>query len=260
MNLEGPRRVSITRFAVLGTVGLTLSSAASAFGQTPATPPPPPPRLEASAQFSFLNTSGNASSRSLGAGADLAWRPDPWTHTAKVTFAQTESDEELTARSIAAAYRASRVLRKRLEAWGQYDFLRDVFAGVEQRHVVESGLSYLVVDAAPQTLRFDVGLGYLHEKQPTTSIDSATVLLGAAYRVDISPTSFFTYAPRFLLPLSDSDSWKFDQDTALTLTINQTLAVKLSHTLRYSHHPAAGFKTTDTVLGVSLVAKIQRPK
>jgi len=251
--------VAITRSAVLGAVGLSLFSAASAFRQTPATPPPPPPRLEASAQFSFLSTNGNASTRSLGAGADFAWRPDPWVHTAKLTFAQTESDDELTARSIASAYRSSRVLNKRLSAYGQYDFLRDVFAGIEQRHVVEGGLSYLAVDAAPQTLRFDVGLGYLHEEQPTTSIDSATLSLGAAYRVDISPTSSFTYAPRFLLPLADTGMWKFDQDTALTLAINQALAVRLIHTLRYSNRPAAGFKTTDTILGVSLVAKMKRP-
>ena len=31
------------------------------------------------AQVTFLDTSGNASSQSLGAGGTLVWRPDPWT-------------------------------------------------------------------------------------------------------------------------------------------------------------------------------------
>ena len=75
-------RLSVTLVQLLG--------ASPAFAQAP---PPPPPRLEASAQFTFLDTSGNSSSQSLGAGGDVVWRPAPWTYTAKALFAQAEDDE-----------------------------------------------------------------------------------------------------------------------------------------------------------------------
>src|SRR5262245_58398485 len=126
-------------------VVLVVLGASPAFAQAPAAPPEPPPRLEASAQFTFLDTSGNSSSQSLGAGGDVAWRPDPWIYTAKAIFAQAEDDGVLSARSFAGLFRASRKLNERLAVYGQYDFLRDVFAGVEQRHVIEGGVSYLAV-------------------------------------------------------------------------------------------------------------------
>ena len=231
--------------------------------QTPApapAPPPPPPRLEASGQFTFLSTRGNTDTQSLGAGGDVTFRPDPWIYRAKAVFAQTESEEELSARSFAALFRAARVLTPRLAVYGQYDFLRDRFAGVEQRHVVEGGASYLAVDAAPHRLRLDAGLGYLYEEQPDDHFDSMTLSLGAAYRLAISQTSEFTYEPRFLLPFSDGGAWKFDQNAALAVALNTILSLKLSHTLRYSADPPEGFDTTDTIMAVSIVAKLQRPR
>lgn len=231
--------------------------------QTPAPAPPPdppPPRLEASGQFAFLNTSGNADTQSLGAGGELISRPDPWTYRAKLVFAQTETDDELSARSFAGLFRGSRALNTRLSVYGQYDFLRDIFAGVEQRHVIEGGASYLAVDRQPHRLRFDAGLGYLYEERPDDHFDSMTLSLGAAYRLAISSTSELTYEPRFLLPFSDSSAWRFDQNAALAVALNSILSLKLSHTVRYSAAPPEGFEKTDTIMAVSLVAKVQRPR
>ena len=243
----------------LGVVLLILAPAKLAFGQATAPPPEPPPRLEASAQLTFLDTRGNSTSQSLGAGGEVIWRPNPWIYAGKLIFAQTEADDELTARSLAALFRASRSLNNRMAVYGQYDYLRDVFAGVEQRHVIEGGVSFLAVEGPPHRLRFDAGVGYLHETRPAEDFDSATLSLGAGYRFAISPTSEFTYAPRFLLTLADAGAWKFDQDVALTAALNTILSLKVSHTFRYSAEPPVGFDKTDTIMAISLVAKVRRP-
>lgn len=238
---------------------LILAPTKFAFGQAAAPPPEPPPRLEASAQLTFLDTRGNSTSQSLGAGGEFVWRPNPWIYAGKLVFAQAESADELTARSLAGLFRASRSLNNRVAVYGQYDYLRDIFAGVEQRHVIEGGISLLAVNAPPHRLRFDAGLGYLHETRPDEDFDSATLSLGAGYRLAISPTSEFTYAPRFLLTLADTGAWKFDQDVALTAALNTILSLKVSHTLRYSAEPPVGFDKTDTIMAISLVAKLRRP-
>ena len=245
----------LVRLAVV----LVLAYPSGVLAQPPA-PPEPPPRLEASSQFAFLDTRGNASSQSLGAGGELIWRPDPWTYTAKAIFAQTESDGELSARSMASLFRAARSINPRLSAYGQYDYLRDVFAGVQQRHVTEGGLSYLPVLGPPHRLRLDAGLGYLYEDRPDSHFDSASLSLGAGYKLTISPTSELTYDPRFLLTLADADAWRFDQLAALTVAMNSLLSLKLAHTVRYSAEPPAGFETTDTIMSISLVAKVRRPR
>src|SRR5262245_24625872 len=178
-----------------------VAQSAVVFAQPPAAPPPEPlPLLEASAQFTFLDTSGNAKAQSLGAGGDFIWRPEPWIYNGKLVFAQNEADDELNARSIAGLVRATRLLNKKVSVYGQYDYLRDIFAGVEQRHVIEGGLSYLAVDRAPHRLRFDAGLGYLHEQGVDETLDSATLSLGSAYKLTLA-NSTLTYEPRFLIPL-----------------------------------------------------------
>jgi putative salt-induced outer membrane protein YdiY len=239
---------------------LVVAPTHSAFGQTPTPPPEPPPRLEASAQLALVDTRGNAPSQTLGFGGELAWRPDPWTYNSKVLFAQNKADDVVEARSIDGMFRAARTLNERLSVFGRYDFLRDVFAGVEQRHVVEGGVSYLASDTAPHRLRLDAGLGYLYENNPDGHFDSVTLSLGAAYRLTISQTSEFSYEPRFLQTLAEAGAWKFDQDAALKVALNTILSLKLSHTLRYSAKPPEGFDTTDTIMAVSLVAKVKRPK
>jgi putative salt-induced outer membrane protein YdiY len=250
--------VSVRCWSVMVWCVIALGNPPSAAAQP--TPPaqPPPPRLEASAQFAFLDTRGNATTDSLGAGGEVVWRPAPWTYASKATFAQSSTDHDLTARSIAALFRASRAIDERLAVYGQYDFLRDIFAGVEQRHIIEGGASYLVLAKAPHSLRADGGLGYLYERSPADHFDSVTLSLGAAYRLTLSKTSEFSYQPRWLLTLADAGAWKFNQEAVLTAALNTLLSLKLSHTLRYSAAPPAGFKTTDTIMAVSLVAKLRR--
>jgi putative salt-induced outer membrane protein YdiY len=242
-----------------GVTALLFAHAGAVAGQTPAPAPEPPPRLEASAQFAFLDTRGNASSQSIGGGGEMTWRPDPWTYSGKALFAQTESDGELDARSFAGLLRVARTVNKKWSAYSQYDFLRDVFAGVEQRHVIEGGISYQATEPEPHSLRLDAGLGYLYEGEPEGHFDSATLSAAAAYKLTMSATSSLSFAPRFLLPLGGSDAWKFDQDVALTVALNALLSLKLTHTLRYSAEPPPGFDTTDTIMGISLVAKVRRP-
>jgi putative salt-induced outer membrane protein YdiY len=246
--------------ALLALAGLLLMRPVQAHAQAPAPAPEPPPRLEASGQFAFLDTRGNADTTSLGAGGDIVFRPDPWTYTAKMVFAQTETDDDVSARSFAGLFRGARAVNSRLSIYGQYDFLRDLFAGVEQRHIIEGGASYLAVDAPPHRLRTDAGLGYLYEERPDDHFDSMTLSLAAAYRLAISATSELTYEPRFLLPLGDTGAWKFDQNVALAVALNTVLSLKVSHTLRYSANPPEGFETTDTIMAVSIVAKVRRPR
>jgi putative salt-induced outer membrane protein len=265
-NLLSPPVVAIsveTRFALSFSLALIASIVVQvqpALAQTPTPPPEPPPRLEASAQFAFLDTRGNADSQSLGTGADVIWRPTPWTYTAKAILAQVETEGDLSARSFATLFRAARTINPRLAAYGQYDFLRDVFAGIEQRNTVEGGLSYLVLTAERHKLQFDAGIGYLYENRPDDHFDSATLSLAAPYRFIISPTSDFRYEPRFLLSFVEADAWRFDQDVQLTVALNTILSLKVGHTLRYSAEPPAGFDTTDTIMAVSLVAKFRRPQ
>ncbi len=253
------RRTSFIRYAASLLVAL-LAYVPLLSAQQPGAPSDAPPRVEGTAQFAFLSTRGNAETQSLGGGGSLIWRPDPWTYSTRLIFAQTESEDELTARSVAGGFRAARAFNSRMSIFAQYDYLRDVFAGVDRRHVAEGGLSWLTFETGLHRLRVDAGVGYLNEQRPDDTFNSATLSLAAEYRLAVSANSEFTYDPRFLQPLAEADTSRFEHTAALTVALNTLLSLKLSHILRYSAEPPIGFEKTDSITAVSLVAKVLRPQ
>ena len=240
--------------------------------QTPPSPPPPPPpapakpaeepppRIAINAQLTALVTTGNAEAKTLGAGGEFVYRPDPWRYAGRLTFLQNEDDIGLSARSFLGLFRVDRKVTPRLSIFGQYDYLRDLFAGVEHRHTMAGGLSYAVIDGTPHRLTIDGGLGFEHEDRiAEESSSSAIALAGTTYRWDISKTSVLTDELRFILPFDDTSDWKLDHAVALTASLTSILSLRVSNTIRYAHEPVIGFETTDSITSIAFVVSYKRP-
>jgi putative salt-induced outer membrane protein YdiY len=95
-----------------------------------ADPDKPPPFRKGSVDFSFLSTSGNTDALTLGLPGDVIVRPGPWEIRNRAGFLRAETDDELTAEAFFYSARAARKLTPRLSMYGQYDYLRDKFAGI----------------------------------------------------------------------------------------------------------------------------------
>lgn len=248
---------SVIRRGVVAAV-LSIAAVASAWAQPAAAPapPPPPPAYEGSAEFAFVATSGNASTQTLGMGGEVIARPGAWTLKTKAAFVQNEADDVLKARSFAALFRASREVRPHLAFYGQYDYLRNSFAGIMHRNAVEGGLSWQAVDRQRQSLRFDVGLGYANERRFIgPDLSNAVLSTGIALKFKLSDTAEVSDDARAVYSLSDGDQWRADNIAALTAKLTTLLSLKVSHTTRFVNAPAFGFEKTDTITAVALVAK-----
>jgi len=246
--------------AVLLTAAILGASTGVAFAQAPP-PNEPPPRIEANAQAAFLTTTGNSETSTLGLGGELIARPLPWIYRTKVNFAQSSDHDELKARSTVALLRADRLLSPRLSTYGQYDYLRDIFSGIEDRQTVQGGLAYLLVNAAPHRLTVDGGIGYQHEgRLNADSTNSVIAQSGVMYRWQLSGTSELVEEFRATLPFANTDQWKLDQSVALTAAINSIFSIKVSNIIRFVNEPVPGFESTDTISTVALVMKFRRPQ
>jgi putative salt-induced outer membrane protein YdiY len=245
----------LARFVVAATI--LLAGPATAWAQTPpATPPPPPPRLEGAGELSFVTTSGNTSTDTLGLAGGFIYRPLPWVLDTKLAFVRTEADSVENARSITAAVRLARDLSPRTAIFVQYDLLNSPFSGISQRHTVIVGGSYKVVATARNTLRVDGGLGYASETPVGLArTGTGTVLLGGGYQVKLSATSDITEEARWVESLSQGDDWRFDNTAALTAKITSRFSLKVSHITHVVNLPTPGFKKTDTIASAALVAK-----
>lgn len=233
-----------------------LFPAASTLAQQPAAPPPPPPPREGSAEASFVGTSGNASTSALGLAGEYIVREAPWVFTTKAAYVRNESEGLLNAQSFVAAFRATRTLTERLAVFGQYGYLRDTFAGVEHRNVIDAGVQYAVIRPNPHQLDVEAGIGYANEQRILgDDLSAAQGFAGALYKLKISDTAEISDEFRFAASFADAGDWRVANTAAVTAKLTTVFSLKLSNVVRYVHEPVLGFETTDTLTSVALVAK-----
>ena len=112
--------------------------------------PEPADVWSGTAEVSFVSTSGNTDTRTLGVGGGIEYQPADWSGLAKITFIESEADDVVNARSFRALLQVSHPFSPRLEAYGRVGYLKDTFAGIDDRISSEGGISYAIAttDAA----------------------------------------------------------------------------------------------------------------
>ena len=243
------------RFWRAGFLACTIVGAvpALALGQAP---PPPPPHQEGSAEFAFVGTAGNSSTQTIGIGGEYTYRPSPWETKLRVSYVRNKSEDQLKAQAFLLTLRGQRPIRPRLSGYGQYGYQRDRFAGILDRNTIEGGVAYALIEQAAQKLVVDGGVGYANEQRLLgNNLSTATLGGGGAYTLKLSGTSELTEDGHFVFSLSDGNDWRYANAVALTAKVTTLLALKVSNTLRYLNQPVVGFKSTDALTAIALVAK-----
>jgi putative salt-induced outer membrane protein len=227
-----------------------------AYAQAPPLPPPSPPEREGSAEFAFVGTTGNSSTQTIGLGGEYIYRPSPWETKLKLSYVRNEAEDQLKAQSLLFALRAQRLIKPRLAGYGQYGYQRDRFAGILNRHTIEGGLLYSLAQGDPQKLTVDAGFGYANEQRLLgDNLSTATVGGGGIYTLKISATSDISEDAHVVCSLSEGRDWRFANAVALTAKVTTIFSLKVSNTIRYVNQPVVGFKNTDAITAIALVAK-----
>jgi putative salt-induced outer membrane protein len=239
----------------LAVVFLGLATVAAA-ADAPAPPAPPPPLWAGQAEVSFVSTTGNTDVQTFGAAGQLTYHPAPWTFDAKAAFLRGETDGEVKARSFSALLRGGRNLTPRLEAYVQGDYLKNTFAGIDQRISGEGGLAYALLPGPAHTLKAQAGLGYVNEKRIVGDDRSfAAAKGGLLYKWKFSKTGELSDELTGTADLKDSKDWRATNTFAVAAALSTKLSLKLSHALAYLNEPVPGFHKTDTITSFALVAK-----
>ena len=256
--LTARRILGLIVFAGALLIGPRPAVAQDAVPPAPPPPPPPPPRTEFAGDFAFVGTAGNSDTHSLGLGAEYIHRPQDWEIRSKIGYVRNDSDSELTAESTAFLFRASHAVGHRLAYYGEYNFLRDRFAGISSRNDVVGGISYLFVDTPRQQFMGNIGLGYSNEQRLVgDDLSTAIWTTGENYRLKLSGTAEFSDDFVFNEALSDAGDWRISHVAAVTAKLTSLFSLRVSNTVRYVHQPVDGFQSTDSITAISLVARFK---
>lgn len=216
----------------------------------------PPPMFGGRAELSFVNTTGNASTQTLGTAAELRVRPGPWTLASKARYVRTNADDQLQAENLVSELRIGRPLFDEVSMYGETRYLRNTFAGIRRQTTVEVGMSKEFARGEPRHLRGELAVGHIDEDRLTgvdRRLTSGTA--GLRYGLSLAKQGQWTQEAYFTTALGDSSDWRLRHEASVSASLNTVLSLKFSHTLTYLHEPVPGFERTDTVGSAALVAK-----
>ena len=86
-------------------------------------------------------------------------------------------------------------------------------------------------------------------------ISTATFGGGGVYTLKVSDTTELSEDGHFVFSLSDGDDWRYGNIVSLTAKVTTIFSLKVSNTVRYVNLPVVGFKSTDVITAIALVAK-----
>lgn len=209
--------------------------------------------------LSYLATSGNSDTSSLGFTTDWEKLAGLWRYRAGVHAFQAEEDSEQTAERYAVFGRADWSLTDRLAITGGYQGEQNRFAGIDHRSAVDLGLNWKAIEQERWTLETVGSATWTYEE--ATSLDSESwvgLLLMARSQYEISENASTTQMLRLEPNLEDADDFRADAKLGLIANLTEILGVKLAYEVRYDAQPVPGFDDIDTLATVSLVMNLRR--
>jgi putative salt-induced outer membrane protein YdiY len=232
---------------------LVLLFAARAQAQAPAEPPP---LWDWQVGASFVGTSGNTDTGTVGADFAYHGRWPVWKIESTATAIHATDTGRTTAERYLAALRGSRTLTSLLSFTGGEKIERDQFAGIDLRNVLDAGLGWALVRTPGWTLDGVTSIAWLHESQVGgIDIDHPTGVLQALSRIPFGSsgdtTQRFTYYPDF----SESTSYRSEAEITAQAAMNARLALKFGYLWRFANAPAPGFKKIDNTTTASVVLR-----
>lgn len=240
---------------ILVAFGLMLITSALALAED--APAAPEKLWESSAGLSYLSTSGNSDTESLGFDLKAVRKPTPWGLEFTANLNRAENDSVLTAERYFAGLRGTRSLDEKWTLFAGLSGEKDEFAGFDFRTVVEAGGTYKAVDSADYFLSFDGAVTYTDEDRLEPSPDESFMGAMAAlhfvwkFSETASLSQDLSYFPNF----DTSSDWRAESITALQAAMTDTLAVRLSYEMRYRNEPIGEADDTDTTTKASLVVR-----
>jgi len=205
------------------------------------------------ADFGFVNASGNTAVTTLNLGQEVLFGAGPW--GVKQTFGTVygRTDGEVSASSWRSSLRGDRTLVGRMGVYLLVAWDRNTFAGVSRRFEEGLGLVFRVVDTPSDRLELEGGAGFtqvLSTENESESFVSARA--AGTYRRNLGDASHAQWTTEVLPNLENSEDLRVNSIAELVAPISQRIATKLSYAIRYDREPQAGFQSTDRIFTAGL--------
>lgn len=205
-----------------------------------------------SGELGLVFARGNTDTQTLNTELKLGYIRGRWSNNSRFSFLRSETDGDVDASRFVfdndTDYSLSEV--SYLTGVARYD--RDRFSSFEFQTSVAVGYGRKLINNERQGLSIEAGPGARYSERRDTG-ETETNLIGRAaldYRLAISETANLTN--RALVEAGSSNTF-VENETALTVAINDSLALKTGFAIRHNTSVEAGREKTDYLSTVNLV-------
>lgn len=231
-----------------------LGCAVNASAQAPAKEPPPLWEVQIGA--SFVGTSGNSDTSTVGADFAARRRWPEWQLESAATAIRASDRGTRTAERYLGSLRGDRVLAPRIGLSMGERAERDHLAGIDLRSITDIGLKWAVARQTQWMLDALTSLGLNHESS-IVDVDrnDPIAILQAVSKYAFNPSSDTTQRITIYPDFKQSSAFRAEAELAAQAALNRRLALKLGYLWRYSNAPIAGFARSDNTATASVVVR-----
>ncbi|WP_189443373.1 DUF481 domain-containing protein [Salinicola rhizosphaerae] len=204
------------------------------------------------AELGYNKISGNSNSESLRAGADMTWFNAPWSYNLQLSAKSASDDEETSAEEYMVQGKTRYNLSQYNYLFGLARWDKDRFSGYDSQSTLVGGYGRQLLVGPPHSLAVEVGPGVRHDEFEEGGSDNVGLLYaGLDYDWQFSENSKFSQS---LATEASDENIIGRSQTALTVAMNDSLALKVSYEVEFNDNPPPSASSqTDTTTGVSLV-------
>lgn len=212
------------------------------------------------AELSYIQTGGNTQVTNLSAKNLLTYQATEkikldWSVLA--LFAETEVDgsKEKSAERYATELRLEYSLTERFYTAAYGGWLRDEFAGIEDRYYIGPAVGYKFLIGPKHFLRAEAGVDYVKEDYVDNTDDN--YMRGRAfgeYAFALTEKTRFSQSLEYLNAFDNSDNYNVNSETAVITALSDKLSLKTSYVVNYDNEPVPKeLEKTDTKLAVTII-------
>lgn len=209
------------------------------------------------AEFSFVDTGGNTEVTTLSLRNTLKYKFNEETFgTWGLGALYGKSDGVRNAERYFTEFRLDHLYTERLYSFANAGWYKDKFKGIDARYYMGSGAGYKFITGPKHFLTGEAGLTYTVEDY-TDGTDKNYLggRLFGLYEYLFNANNKFFQSLELLEDFDDTDDWLLNSETGVISALNGYLSLRMSYVINYDNVPVEGSEHTDTVLGVTLVAR-----
>ena len=202
------------------------------------------------ASLGFLSTSGNTDTTSYNTAFKISYAVNKWTHTLDAAANGAEESGMTTAEAYQAGWKSAFDIGEHSYLFGQANWRKDRFAGVDQQVSEAVGYGRRFIDTPVHLLSAEIGAGHTKlDFADMTSSSSAILTLAADYKWTFSETSNFE---QNIDVESGSDNTYIESVSAVRAKLLGDFALVLSYTVKHNTDVPVGSEKTDKLTAISL--------